>query len=45
MTFLENIFGISPDGGSGTIELLLIALPMAIYFLLRSVRKGARQRS
>ena len=29
MDFIERIFGIAPDGGSGTLEFLLFALPIA----------------
>ena len=34
MDFIERIFGVSPDGGSGSLEFLLFALPIAgiIYF-------------
>jgi len=44
MDFIERIFGISPDGGSGTFEFLLFALPMAgiIYLLLRRRQRAKR---
>ena len=44
MDFIEKIFGFSPDGGSGSFELLLFALPVAgiCYFVLR--RRLRRQR-
>jgi hypothetical protein len=29
MDFIEQIFGVSPDGGSGTLELLLFLIPIA----------------
>jgi hypothetical protein len=29
MDFIERIFGFAPDGGSGSLELLLFALPIA----------------
>jgi len=29
MDFIERIFGISPDGGSGSLELLLFLIPLA----------------
>lgn len=29
MDFIERILGISPDGGSGGFELLLLAVPLA----------------
>ena len=37
MDFIEKLFGLSPDGGSGTFELLLIAVPVVglCYFALR----------
>lgn len=35
MDFIEHIFGISPDGGSGTYELLLFLVPLAGILLLR----------
>ena len=41
MDFVERLFGISPDGGDGTLELLLIALPLVVAAFLR--RKRARQ--
>jgi hypothetical protein len=34
MDFIEKIFGIAPDGGSGALEFLLFAIPIAgIAFL------------
>jgi hypothetical protein len=42
MDFIERIFGISPDGGSGAFEFLLFAIPIAgIVFL---VTRRARRR-
>ncbi len=36
MDFIEQIFGISPDGGSGALEILLFLIPaMGIYLLYR----------
>jgi hypothetical protein len=29
MDFVERLFGIAPDGGSGWLELLLFAVPLA----------------
>jgi hypothetical protein len=29
MDFIEKLFGIWPDGGSGALELLLLAIPIA----------------
>jgi hypothetical protein len=44
MDFIEKIFGFAPDGGSGTFELLLFAIPIAgiCYLVLR--RRLRRQR-
>ena len=34
MDFIERIFGISPDAGSGMVELfLLLVLPTALYWI------------
>jgi hypothetical protein len=39
--FIERIFGISPDGGSGTLEFLFFAVPVVgLYFIYR-VRSNA----
>ena len=35
MDFLESLFGFSPDGGDGTFELLLFALPVIGILMLR----------
>jgi len=37
MDFIEKIFGFAPDGGSGSFELLLFAIPIAgiCYIVLR----------
>lgn len=29
MHFIERLFGLAPDGGSGALELLLLVLPVA----------------
>ena len=39
MSFIESLFGISPDGGSGTFELLLMLIPIAAV----AVRAFARR--
>ena len=45
MDFIERIFGISPDGGSGALEVLLFLIPVAgLYFIYR-VRSHKRKRS
>jgi preprotein translocase subunit YajC len=44
MDFIERIFGFSPDGGSGSFEFLLFAIPIAgICYLV--LRRRARQRN
>lgn len=35
MDFIERIFGISPDGGSGAFEFLLFLVPIVGIALLR----------
>jgi hypothetical protein len=35
MDFIERLFGLSPDGGSGLFELLLFALPVIGLIALR----------
>jgi MYXO-CTERM domain-containing protein len=41
MDFIERIFGIAPDGGSGSLELFLFAVPVAgiAYLLARRRRR------
>ena len=41
MDFIERIFGIAPDGGSGALEFLLFAIPIAgiIYLAARRQRR------
>jgi hypothetical protein len=45
MDFIERIFGIAPDGGSGLFEFLLFLVPLAgIAFLyFRNKRNQARR--
>lgn len=38
MDFIERLFGVSPDGGSGSFEVLLFLIPVAV-FALHLVRK------
>jgi hypothetical protein len=40
MDFIERIFNVSPDGGSGWFEWLLFAVPIALIVWLRVRRKG-----
>jgi hypothetical protein len=46
MDFIERIFGLSPDGGSGSFEFLLFAIPLAgiVYLAVRRRRRHRRQR-
>src|SRR5262245_32096784 len=39
MDFIERLFGIAPDGGSGTLELALFLIPLAGVLLLWYVRQ------
>jgi hypothetical protein len=45
MDFIERIFGISPDGGSGVFEALLFLIPLAGAYLIHRVRSHKRRRS
>ena len=42
MDFIERIFGFAPDGGSGALEFLLFAIPIAglCWLALRRQRKS-----
>jgi len=45
--FIETVFGISPDGGSGSLEFLLFAVSavgLCIIYLVRSARIVRRRR-
>lgn len=44
MDFIEKIFGLAPDGGSGAFEVLLFVLPVVGLYLLYKRRAGARKR-
>jgi hypothetical protein len=39
MDFIERIFGIAPDGGSGALEFLLFVIPIAGIVLIYRARK------
>jgi hypothetical protein len=49
MDFIEQLFGVSPDGGDGTTELTYIAVAVAIgaLFVVRRLlmRRAARSRA
>jgi preprotein translocase subunit YajC len=44
MDFFERLFGIAPDGGDGTLEFLLFAIPIAGIAYLAYRRRQRRQR-
>jgi hypothetical protein len=46
MDFIERVFHISPDGGSGALELALLLVPVVVVvvFLLARHSKRARTR-
>ncbi len=44
MDFLERLFGISPDGGNGSFELLLFLIPLGVMLLLK-VWRSRRHRA
>ena len=44
MDFIERIFGIAPDGGSGSLEAMLFILPVAIATIVVVLRNRARIR-
>ena len=46
MDWIERCLGVSPDGGSGALELLLIAVPviaLASLFCFRHLRDRSRK--
>ena len=45
MDFIETLFGLSLDGGSGAFEFMLFAIPIiGIYFLYRRRSKSRREK-
>ncbi len=44
MDFIESIFGISPDAGSGAFELVLIVVPVLILASIAAYRRCWRAR-
>jgi hypothetical protein len=43
MDFIEQVFGLSPDGGTGWFEFLLFAVPLVgIVWLARRRRRAGR---
>ena len=43
MDFIEHIFGLAPDGGSGSLEFLLFVIPLVGLALLRKYRRASRK--
>lgn len=43
MDFIERIFGIAPDGGDGTLEMLYIAVALAVGAMVVACRWLRRQ--
>jgi len=39
MSFIESLLGISPDGGSGAFELLLVLVPVALVAVRSLTRR------
>jgi hypothetical protein len=44
MDFIERLLGVSPDGGSGAFELLLLIIPVALMQLRRAVYRWPKNR-
>jgi hypothetical protein len=44
MDFIERLFGIAPDGGTGSLEFLLFLIPIAGILLLWYVRQKKTRR-
>jgi hypothetical protein len=42
MDFIERIFGISPDGGDGSFELMLFIVPVALILAILYWRRNRR---
>lgn len=42
MDFIERLFGVSPDGGSGSFEAMLIIVPIALLLLWSALRSQRR---
>ena len=45
MDFIERIFGISPDGGSGFFEFLLFLIPLVGIVALQVWRRRSRRKA
>jgi hypothetical protein len=44
MDFIERIFGISPDGGSGMLEVLLFLVPLIGIVVIAAWRKRSNRK-
>ena len=44
MDFIERLFGIAPDGGSGTLEIALFLIPVVGIVYLAQRRRRRRDR-
>ena len=42
MHFIEQLFGVMPDGGNGLLEVVLITLPLVMFVLIVSVVREKR---
>lgn len=45
MQFIEQIFGIAPDGGSGLFELILFLIPFSGIAAVYLVRRWQREKN
>ena len=45
MDFIERIFNLSPDGGSGTLEAMLVFLPVIMFAGCLAVRRRSLLRT
>jgi hypothetical protein len=43
MYFIERIFGLAPDGGSGLLEALLFVIPIVSILAVREWRRRLRR--
>jgi hypothetical protein len=43
MDFIERLFELAPDGGSGSVEFLLFFIPLVGFTLLITSRRAARK--
>jgi hypothetical protein len=45
MDFIERIFGVSPDGGTGTFEFMLFVFPViGLYILYQRYYRSTRRK-